>query len=189
MARLRSWQSVILPKCFLLRPRFAGAFTIDLERHKDERGFFARTFCVNEFAKHGLNPKVVQCNLSSNPKAGTLRRDAFPKKTGGRSQAGALRAWCDSQRRGRSAAGIVHVSSIIRGSTHDGESASAVIPESFGHGFQTLVDDTEVEYQMSEFHAQQHAHGFRYDDAAFSIRWPRPVSMISTQDLNWLPFS
>ena len=63
------------------------------------------------------------------------------------------------------------------------------IPESFGHGFQTLVDDTEVEYQMSEFHAPQHARGFRYDDAAFSIRWPRPVSMISAQDLKWPPFS
>jgi dTDP-4-dehydrorhamnose 3,5-epimerase len=166
-----------------------GAFTIDLERHEDERGFFARTFCANEFAKHGLNPNVVQCNLSSNSKAGTLRGMHFQTKP----------------------AGEAKLVRCVRGAIHDVvvdlrpesptyrrlfalqltmENRRALyIPESFGHGFQTLVDDTEVEYQMSEFHDPQQARGFRYDDSAFSIQWPRPVSMISAQDLNWLPFS
>ena len=166
-----------------------GAFTIDLERYEDERGFFARTFCVNEFTNHGLNPKVVQCNLSSNSKAGTLRGMHFQKGPAGEAKLV------------RCVRGAIHdVVVDLRSESPTYRQSYAVqltmenrralyIPESFGHGFQTLVDDTEVEYQMSEFHAQQDARGFRYDDAAFSIRWPRSVSMISTQDLNWLPFS
>ena len=167
----------------------SDTFIIEPELLSDERGFFARTFCVNEFTNHGLNPKVVQCNLSSNSKGGTLRGMHFQKGPAGEAKLV------------RCVRGAIHdVVVDLRPESPTYRQSYAVqltmenrralyIPESFGHGFQTLVDDTEVEYQMSAFHAPQHARGFRYDDAAFSIRWPRPVSMISTQDLNWLPFS
>jgi len=63
------------------------------------------------------------------------------------------------------------------------------VPALFAHGFQTLMDNTEVEYQMSEAYVPEGARGFRYDDASFAIRWPLPVSVISEQDLSWPPFS
>lgn len=63
------------------------------------------------------------------------------------------------------------------------------VPESFAHGFQTLLDDTEVEYQMSQFYSPQQARGLRYDDPAFGITWPQPVAVISEQDLKWPPFN
>jgi dTDP-4-dehydrorhamnose 3,5-epimerase len=165
-----------------------GAFIIDLELREDDRGSFARTFCVNEFAEHGLNPNVVQCSVSLNLKAGTLRGMHFQQTP------------ANEAKLVRCVRGAVHdVVVDLRPESSTYRQAYAVeltmenrralyIPESFGHGFQTLVDDTEVEYQMSEFHAPQHARGFRYDDAAFSIQWPRPVSMISAQDLDWPPF-
>jgi dTDP-4-dehydrorhamnose 3,5-epimerase len=176
-------------KMIFVETPLRGAFIIDLERHEDERGFFARTFCAHEFTEHGLNPNLVQCNLSSNPKAGTLRGMHFQKRPA--SEAKLVRC----------VRGAIHdvVVDLRRESSTYRQSYAVqltmenrrglYIPEFFGHGFQTLVDDTEVEYQMSEFHAPEHACGFRYDDAAFSIRWPRPVSMISTQDLKWLPFT
>ena len=70
------------------------------------------------------------------------------------------------------------------------ENRSAIfVPEQFAHGFQTLTDQTEVEYQMSEFHTPGAAGGFCYDDPAFAIRWPLPISVISSKDLAWPPFS
>jgi dTDP-4-dehydrorhamnose 3,5-epimerase len=167
----------------------AGAFIIDLEPHQDERGFFARTFCVHEFTNHGLNATVAQCSLSSNLKAGTMRGMHF-------------------QQPPLSEAKLVR---CIRGAIHDVvvdlrpesdtyrrhlavelsmENRRAVfIPALFAHGFQTLTDDAEVEYQMSECYAPEAARGFRYDDPAFAIRWPLPISVISQQDLDWPPFS
>ena len=166
-----------------------GAFVIDLEPHQDERGFFARSFCAAEFAKHGLDARVVQCNVSSNAKAGTLRGMHF-------------------QQPPVSEAKLVR---CVRGAIHDvvvdlrpqsatyrqhfavelsSENRSAIfVPEQFGHGFQTLTDQTEVEYQMSEFHTPGAAGGFCYDDPAFAIHWPLPISVISSKDLAWPPFS
>ena len=166
-----------------------GAFVIDLEPHPDERGFFARTFCAAEFAKHGLDARVVQCNLSSNAKAGTLRGMHFQHPPV--SEAKLIRC--------------------VRGALHDvvvdlrPDSATYLqhfalelsmenrralfVPERFAHGFQTLMDLTEVEYQMSEFHTPSAAGGFRYDDPAFAIRWPLPVSVISPKDLAWPEFA
>lgn len=166
-----------------------GAFIVDLEPREDDRGFFARTFCVKEFAERGLNPNVVQCNLSSSVKAGTLRGMHFQETLAGEAKLV------------RCVRGAVHdVVVDLRPESFTYRQAYAVelttenrralyVPESFGHGFQTLLDDTEVEYQMSEFYAPQHARGFRYDDIAFSIQWPRPVTMISARDLEWPPFS
>ncbi len=166
-----------------------GAFIIDLEPRQDARGFFARTFCRREFEEHGLNPNIVQCNLSYNLAAGTLRGMHLQKEP----------------------ASEVKLVRCLRGAIHDviadlrPESATyrqhfgveltaqnrraLYVPESFAHGFQTLMDDTEIAYQMSEFHQPGVAAGFRYDDPAFGIPWPRPIEVISEQDLAWPPFS
>ena len=162
-----------------------GAFVINLEPRKDERGFFARTFCAREFAERGLKVEVVQCNLSWNERAGTLRGMHY--QTAPANEAKLVRC----------VRGAIHdvVVDLRPGSATYRQSfaieltmenrKALYLPPSFAHGFQTLVDSTEVEYQMSEFHSPQFARGFRYDDPAFAIRWPQPVSVISAQDLQW----
>lgn len=162
-----------------------GAFLVDLEQHRDDRGFFARTFCRREFEKHGLNPDVVQCNVSWNARAGTLRGMHFQKPP-------AMEA-----KLVRCVRGAIHdVIVDLRPGSETYRSPFAVelnaenhraifIPENFAHGFVTLVDDTEVEYQMSEFYQPGYAAGFRYDDPYFSLTWPRSIEMVSEQDLSW----
>ena len=166
----------------------AGAFVIDLEPHPDDRGFFARTFCRREFAAHGLNPEVAQCNTSFNRKAGTLRGMHYQKPP--TSEAKLVRC--------------------VRGGIHDvivdlrsesetygkhfatkltAENRRALfVPQSFAHGFQTLEDESEIEYQMSEYYKVESGAGFRHDDPALAIEWPLPVSSISEQDLAWPSF-
>ena len=166
-----------------------GAFLIELEPRTDARGFFARTFCRREFEENGLNPPIAQCNLSFNLKAGTVRGMHFQK-------APAREAKLVRCVRG----GIHDVIVDLRPQSSTFRKHFAVelnadnrralfVPESFAHGFQSLVDETEVEYQMSEFYRPEHARGFRYDDPAFAIPWPWPVSVISEQDLQWPAFS
>lgn len=162
-----------------------GAYVIDLEPHPDSRGFFARTFCRREFEALGLNPAVVQRNTSFNLKAGTLRGMHYQKPP----------------------AREAKLVRCIRGAIHDvivdlrSESATygkyfaveltannrraLFVPESFAHGFQTLDDDSEIEYQMSEYYNPASGAGLRYDDSAVAIEWPLPVTSISWQDLAW----
>jgi dTDP-4-dehydrorhamnose 3,5-epimerase len=166
-----------------------GAFVIDLELHMDERGFFARTFCAREFEKRGLNPKVAQCNLSSNSNTGTLRGMHFQKAPA--SEAKLVRCVRGAihdiivDLRPQSSTYREHFSVEL---TVDNRRA-LFIPEGFAHGFQTLTDMTDVEYQMSEFYSPDCSSGFRYDDAAFAIEWPLPVTAVSKQDQAWPPFS
>jgi len=166
-----------------------GAFLIDLELHRDDRGFFARTFCRQEFEKRGLNANVVQCNLSSNARAGTLRGMHFQKSPA---------AEAKLVRCSRGALYDVIVDLRPESSTYRanfGVELSAdnhralFIPENFAHGFLTLADDTEVEYQMSEFYQPGSATGFRYDDPGFGLSWPREIEVISQQDLDWPRYS
>jgi dTDP-4-dehydrorhamnose 3,5-epimerase len=166
-----------------------GAFVVDLEPHRDERGFFARTFCRREFEKHGINPAVAQCNISFNARAGTLRGMHFQKPPAAevklvRCIRGAFYDVIADLRRG-SPTYRAHFSVELSAENR----RALVIPEGFGHGFLTLLDNTEVEYQMSEFYEPGRASGFRYDDPNFGIRWPFPVEVISEQDLNWPKFS
>jgi len=166
-----------------------GAYTIDIEPRTDDRGFFARTFCVREFEQHGLNAAAVQCNVSFNLAAGTLRGMHFQAPPV--SEAKLVRCV-----RGR----IHDVIVDLRAESPTYQRHFAVelsassrralfIPKSFAHGFQTLCDETEVEYQMSEFYTPGFGCGFRFDDPAFAIRWPLPVTIISEQDLRWPLFS
>ena len=166
-----------------------GAFLIDLELHRDERGFFTRTFCRREFEKRGLNANVVQCNLSSNAKAGTLRGMHFQKPPAPEAKLvrcvrGALYDVIGDLR---------PESSTYRanfGVELNADNRRALfIPENFAHGFLTLADNTEIEYQMSEFYQPGSAAGFRYDDPNFDLSWPREIEIISQQDLDWPRYS
>lgn len=161
-----------------------GAYLIDLEPHRDERGFFARTFCRREFEAHGLNPTVAQCNLSLNHQAGTLRGMHYQKAPSREAKLvrcirGAIHDVIVDCRLGQSFA--VELTANNR--------RALFVPEGFAHGFQTLMDNSEVEYQMSEFYNPDGGAGYRYDDPALAIAWPRPVTVISPQDLAWPAFS
>jgi dTDP-4-dehydrorhamnose 3,5-epimerase len=166
-----------------------GAFLVDLEPHLDSRGFFARTFCRREFEANGLNPAIAQCNLSFNHKAGTLRGMHFQEAPAG--EAKLVRCV-----RGRIYDVIIDLrpeSPTYRGHFAvelTAESYRALfVPESFAHGFQSLVDETLVEYQMSEYYAPERGSGFRYDDPAFALAWPLAITVISEQDIAWPAFS
>jgi dTDP-4-dehydrorhamnose 3,5-epimerase len=163
-------------------------YLVELDRIEDERGFFARTWCVREFEEHGLNPNLVQCDVSFNKKKGTLRGMHY-------------------QAAPHEEAKLVR---CIRGALYDvvidlrpdaptfkqwfgveltAENRRALyIPEGFAHGFQTLKDDSEVHYQMSEFHHPESARGVRYDDPAFGIAWPSSHITISPKDKSFPPY-
>ena len=143
-----------------------------LEPIGDERGWFARTFDAEVFAAHGLDPSVVQCNVSYNARAGTLRGMHFQRDPHGedklvRCQRGALFDVIVDLRPG----------SVTRGEWFGVELTpdnhrSLFIPKGFAHGFQTLADDTEVHYQMSTPYVPGAGDGVRWDDPAFGIDWP-----------------
>lgn len=162
-----------------------GAYVIDLQRLEDERGFFARSWCQKEFAAHGLNPRVVQCNLSFNATKGTLRGMHY--QVASFEEAKLIRCTRGS---------IYDVIVDIRpGSATFGKYVSIVLtsesrtmlfaPEGFAHGFLTMEDHTEVFYQMSEFYAPECARGFRWNDPAFGIEWPSDVRVLSDRDRNY----
>ena len=165
--------------------RLKGAFIIDIEPREDERGFFARSWCEEEFKEHGLNPQLVQCNISFNKKRGTLRGmhyqvAPFPEAKLVRCTMGAiydviidLRADSSTYKQWFS----VELSAENR--------CALYIPEEFAHGLQTLTDNAEVFYQMSEFFHPECAMGLRWNDSEFSIIWPINNPIISFQDTNW----
>lgn len=163
----------------------SGAYVIDLERMNDERGFFARSFCEREFAAHGLDTSFVQCNISYNDRAGTLRGLHYqqaPHAEGKivRCTAGAiydvivdlrpdsptLRQWFG-----------IDLSADNR--------RALFVPRGFAHGFQTLADHSEVFYQMSEFFHGPSARGIRWDDPALGIRWPLSGPILSGKDRSY----
>jgi dTDP-4-dehydrorhamnose 3,5-epimerase len=162
-----------------------GAFVVGLKKIEDNRGFFARAWCQKEFADAGLNANLVQINLAVSHKAGTLRGMHFQEAP--HAEAKLIRCT-----RGR----IFDVMIDLRpeSPTHRkwfGLELSAqnhqmlYIPAGFAHGYETLTDDAEMLYQTSEFFASASARGVRYDDPAFGISWPLPVSVISEADRKW----
>lgn len=166
-----------------------GAFLIDLEPHQDTRGFFARTFCRKECEAHGLNSDIAQCNFSFNEKTGTLRGMHFQKAPAREAKlVRCLRGRIHDvivDLRPQSATFRKHFAVELKDETY----RALYVPECFAHGFQSLADETLVEYQMSEYYAPEHGSGFRYDDAAFALAWPLPITTISEQDLAWPVFS
>ena len=159
-----------------------GAFIIEPERLEDERGLFTRTFCEEEFKAHGLNSRVVQCNTSFNKKKGTLRGMHY--QVAPHEEAKLVRC---------TRGAIYDVIVDLRPDSPTFREWVAVeltsdnhrmlyIPEGFAHGFQTLEDNTEVFYQMSEFYHPECASGVRWDDPAFMIEWPMPPTIIAKKD-------
>ena len=167
----------------------SGAWEIEVVPVRDDRGFFARTFCAREYAERGMTTRFVQNSTSRSVARGTLRGMHF-------------------QRAPHAEAKLV---SCLKGSIWDviidlrPESPSyghwqafeltaenrrkLYVPEGVAHGFQTLCDDVEVGYLISAFHVPAAAAGVRYDDPAFGIDWPLPVSVISEKDRIWADFS
>jgi dTDP-4-dehydrorhamnose 3,5-epimerase len=165
-----------------------GAFLVDLEPIEDERGFFARSFCRQEFAARGLNAAVAQCSLSFNWQRGTLRGLHYQAPP----HAEAKMVRCT-----RGALYDVVVDVRRDSPTYCRWSAVELsaenhrmlyIPEGLAHGFQTLQEDTELFYQMSEFYVPGSARGLRWDDPAFTIEWPLPITAISDRDRSYRPF-
>ncbi|NPC55551.1 dTDP-4-dehydrorhamnose 3,5-epimerase [Caenimonas soli] len=151
--------------------RLKGAFILELERRDDERGFFARSWCQEEFLAHGLNPAIAQCNISFNRLKGTLRgmhyaAAPFEEAKLVRCTAGAAYDVIIDLRRD-SPTYKQHVGEVLSAANY----RMMYVPEGFAHGFQTLEDNTEIFYQMSQFYSPDHARGVRYDDPAFGIKW------------------
>ena len=168
--------------------KLPGAFVIDLQKHEDERGFFARSWCRKEFEAHGLDPRTVQCNVSFNKVKGTLRGmhyqvAPFAEAKLVRCTRGAIYDVIIDLRR-ESATYKQHVSEVLSSNNYK----ALFIPEGFAHGFQTLEDNSEVFYQMSEFYSPEHQRGLRYNDPAFGINWPTDVTVISDRDRNYEDF-
>ncbi len=160
-----------------------GAFVIEPELVADERGFFARTFCRDEFLAQGLNSNLVQCSVSFNRKKGTVRGMHYQTKPHEETkvvrctQGGVYDVLADIRRDSPSFGRWCGISLTA-------ENRRAVyIPEGVAHGFQTLCDDTEVFYQMSEFYKPELSTGFCWNDPVFDIVWPEPISLISARDM------
>jgi dTDP-4-dehydrorhamnose 3,5-epimerase len=165
-----------------IETKLKGAFIIEPERLEDERGFLARSFCQKEFEEHGLNPRVVQCNVSFNKKKGTFRGMHY--QTAPYEEAKLVRC---------TRGAIYDVALDLRPASPTfkqwiGVELTATnrrmlyIPEGFAHGFQTLQDDTEVFYQVSEFYHPESAKGVRWNDPVFGFVWPDDIRVISDRD-------
>jgi dTDP-4-dehydrorhamnose 3,5-epimerase len=173
---------------FLPTP-LTGAYLIELELLEDERGFFARSFCQSEFRAHGLDPVVAQCNVSFNRKRGTLRGlhyQAEPHVEAKlvRCTRGAVWDVIVDLRKGSLTVRQWHAAEL----TADNRRA-LYIPAGFAHGFQTLADDTEVLYQMSEFYHPESARGILWDDPALQINWPLSNPTVSERDRSYPPLN
>lgn len=169
--------------------RLKGAFVLELEKREDGRGFFARSWCREEFEAHNLNPTVVQCNVSFNRLRGTLRGmhyqvAPFEEAKLVRCTAGTAYDVIIDLRRDSATYGQ-HVGEMLSAANHK----MLYVPEGFAHGFQTLEDNTELFYQMSQFHSPGHARGVRYNDPAFGIQWMIADPVIADRDRDYPDFN
>jgi dTDP-4-dehydrorhamnose 3,5-epimerase len=161
------------------------AFIVEPEPREDARGFFARTFCAREFAERGLVTQFVQCSVSSSRNRGTLRGLHYQQPPACevklvRCTAGALYDVIVDLRPG-SPTYLRHVGVELTARNRK----ALYVPEMFAHGFQTLQEDTEVFYQISQYYEPERAAGVRFDDPKFAIQWPLPVTTLSEKDMNW----
>jgi dTDP-4-dehydrorhamnose 3,5-epimerase len=169
--------------------KVAGAFLIAPEPIADERGFFARTWCREEFADHGLTGELAQANISFNHRKGTLRGlhyQAAPHAEAKlvRSTRGAI--WDLALDLRRDSPTYLAWSGA---ELSDANRAMLYVPEGCAHGFLTLTDDAEVAYQMSAPYAPEAARGVRFDDPAFGIEWPGEVVVINERDRTYPDFA
>jgi len=162
-----------------------GAYLVEIDRHTDDRGFFGRGWCKREFESKSLTPDLAQANIGFSHKRGTLRGlhyqvEPYQEAKLVRCTMGAIYdvvvdlrcdspTWCQWYG--------VELTAQNR--------CMLYVPEGCAHGYQTLVDDTEIFYQTSQFYAPEYARGVRYDDPVFQIHWPSAVEVISDGDRQW----
>jgi dTDP-4-dehydrorhamnose 3,5-epimerase len=162
--------------------RLPGGFVVDLERLEDERGFFARSWCRQAFEERGLAPRLMQCSVSFNKTRGTLRGMHYQAKP--YAEAKLVRCTRGAvydviiDLRSDSPAYLQWDAVELTEENH----RMVYVPEGCAHGFQTLVDGTEVFYQMSEVYRPEYARGVRWNDPAFAIHWPEAERIISARD-------
>lgn len=165
--------------------KLKGAFLVRQKKIADERGFFARAWCQDEFRQQGLNPQMLQLNTGFSHRAGTLRGMHYQE---------APHAEAKFIRCTRGAVYDVIVDLRRDSPTHGewvgveltaDEGTMLYAPEGFAHGYQTLADNAEIYYMTTALYAPHAAKGVRYDDPAFGIVWPIAVTVISAQDRNW----
>ena len=165
--------------------KLKGAYIIEIKKLKDHRGFFARTWCKNEFKDHGLTTRLSQANVSYNKKMGTLRGMHYQ-----------LSPYEETKLVRCTRGAIYDVIIDLRPASPTytqwiGVELTAenykmlYVPEDFAHGFQTLEDNTEVTYQVSQFYTPGSESGIRWEDPAFDIDWPIEVQVISDKDKSW----
>jgi dTDP-4-dehydrorhamnose 3,5-epimerase len=169
----------------ITRTPLEGVAIVDLELREDDRGFFARAFDREEFLAAGLNPAAEQCNVSFNHHAGTLRGMHYqlgwaPETKLVRCTRGAI---VDTivDMRPDSPTYLQHVTVELTAENR----RALYVPAMFAHGYQTLVDGTEVTYQVSGAYTPEAERGQRYDDPALGLEWPLEVTMISAKDASW----
>jgi dTDP-4-dehydrorhamnose 3,5-epimerase len=168
--------------------RLAGAYVIEPERQEDERGFFARVWCQKEYQAKGVNPHLVQCSVSFNKQRGTLRGMHWQQAP--HAEAKVVRCTMGA---------IYDVIIDLRPDSvtfkhYEGllltpeNRTMLYVPDGFAHGFLTLIDNTEVFYQMSEFYHPESQAGVRWNDPAFGIPWVDDVRVISYRDAHYPDF-
>ena len=162
--------------------KIKGVWKIQPSVIEDERGFFARIFCEQQFSERNLCAKWKQNSISFNRQAGTLRglhkqRQPFEEAKLIRCTQGEI-IDIALDMRPNSATFLQWESFKLTAENHD----SLYLPEGIAHGFQTLKDNTELTYQISETYHPEAAQRYRWNDPAFKIQWPLPVSCISQQD-------
>lgn len=168
--------------------KLRDVFEINLEPVYDGRGFFARSWCQKEFENRGLNPKLVQCNVSFNRRKGTLRGMHYQDAP--KAEAKLVRCTSGSlydvviDLRPSSPAFKRWVAVVLTAEQRN----MIYVPEGCAHGFLTLEDETEISYQMSEFYSPELARGVRWDDPAFQIVWPAKPEVISERDRTYADF-
>lgn len=166
-----------------------GAYSIVLERLEDERGFFARTWCQREFEKHGLVTTVAQCSISFNQKMRTLRGMHYQiaphaERKLVRCTAGTIFDVIIDLRPGSMTFRHWYANELSADNRR-----MLYIPEGFAHGFLTLSDNSEVLYQISEFHHPESSRGVRWNDPAFAISWPADPLIVSQRDSAYADFT
>lgn len=168
--------------------KLAGVFEIHLEPKADERGFFARSWCQQEFEQQGLKPNLVQCSISFNRTKGTLRGMHY--QMAGYAEAKVVRCTKGAiydvviDLRSQSPTFKDWMGVTLTAANRD----MVYVPEGCAHGFLTLEDESEIFYQMSEFYHAESARGVRWDDPAFGIAWPAKPELISERDRTFPDF-
>ena len=163
----------------------AGAYLIDLEKREDDRGFFARYFCENEFAERGLSSRWVQMNTSLSREKGTLRGLHFQRPPKAEAKVvrclrGAIWDVIVDLRKGSQTFGQWYGADL-----NDINRTMMYVPQGFAHGFQTLTDNVELLYLHSEFYSPEHDSGISAQDPELAIPWPESITQFSTRDLGF----